>query len=388
MNSYDAVIIGAGPGGSAAAYILAGAGLRVALVEKESFPRDKLCGGLLSQRSEKIYKSIFGDQWHKVYEYEASGARFFHNLKFLNEISNYRKIYFTRRTDFDHHLVRLAIAKGADLFERTVARSIEQENALVRLSNGTAMRADFIIGADGAISTVARNLGIPLHKKSFAVGLETELPRLGEKADLALPEIHIGAARWGYGWVFPKTDTLTVGVAGLVRKNPDLKNSFYTFLGKICPEARDLKWKAHPIPFRNFMRRPGRQNVLLIGDAAGLVDPVTGEGIALAMQSASYAAQAIINAAAIGDPKSAMEHYQKKYDKTVGFLSHAQWMGYLVFPQLSQKLLARVLAGSANVIRRFMDLLADEMDYADYSRFLLGKMGSSLRLHPWLRFRP
>jgi menaquinone-9 beta-reductase len=378
VTTFDAIIVGAGPGGSAAAYILAGAGLRVALLDKAAFPRDKLCGGLLSGRSEKVYKSIFGGNWNEAHEFEASGARFFHKHKFLNEISNYRKIYFTRRTDFDHHLVRLAVSKGATLIERTGATQIEPDKSAVRLSNGTEIRANFIIGADGVFSTVARSLGLSLQRKGLAAGLETEIPRRGKMADLALPEIHFGATRWGYGWIFPKGDTLTVGVGGLMQKNPDLKSSFQKFLKKISPETAGLQWKGHVIPFRSFMKKPGKGNVLLIGDAAGLVDPVTGEGIAFAMQSGSYAAQAIIHAAEIGYPKGAMDHYQQKYNKTARFLNRAQWMGYLVFPQESEKLLAKVITRSASVLRRFMDLLADEMEYADFCRFLMIKMGSNL----------
>lgn len=374
MNAFDVIVIGAGPSGSAAAYILAGAGMRVALIDKASFPRDKLCAGLLSERTEKVYKSIFGDSWQDTYEFTSSDAGIFYKDRLLNEVSGYRKMYFAMRSHFDHHLVKLASAKGATLLEKTCAASLESGNRLVRLTNGTAIRGDFIIGADGAISKVAEGLGHSMQKRNLAIGLEIELPRQGKIADLARAEIHFGVIRWGYGWVFPKKNTITIGIGGLVRKNPSIRDSFRVFLKQVCSNVPDIKWKGHPIPFCNFILRPGIGNTLLIGDAAGFVEPVTGEGIAFAMQSANYAAHAILDAANCGDPKSALRHYQHRYSRLARLLKQAKWMRYFVFPAISEKLLAKALRRSKSVIQRYMDLAADEMDYSDYLKFLAKKL--------------
>lgn len=378
MSNYDAIIIGAGPGGSAAAYLLADAGMRVALVDKESFPRDKLCGGMLSERTEKVYRNIFGNSWQEVYEFSSSGARFFYKDRLLNEINDYRRIYFTTRTTLDHHLVRLACAKGVTLLEKTCANSIEPDSGLVRLTDGSSIRGNFIIGADGVISMVARNLGIPMQQRKLAASLEIEFPRQGKIVDLARPEIYFGFIRWGYGWVLPKKDTLTIGIAGLMQKNQSLKNSFNAFLQQVCSKVPDIKWRGHPLPFCNFMLRPGKGNILLVGDAAGFVEPVTGEGIAFAMQSGSYAAHAVLDAANNGDPQSAVRHYRHRYDTLVRLLTQAKWMRYFVFSALSEKLFVRVLQRSQSVIHRYMDLAADEMNYADYLRFLFKKLALHL----------
>jgi menaquinone-9 beta-reductase len=378
MSRYDAIVIGAGPGGSAAAHLLAGAGMRVALVDKESFPRDKLCGGMLSERTEKVYRSIFGESWQDAYEYSSSGARFFYKDRLLNQIDDYRKIYFTTRATLDHHLVKLAAANGATLLEKTCAASLEPEKGLVRLTDGSSIHGDFIIGADGVASMVARNLGISVQKRELAASLEIEFPRQGKTADLDRPEIYFGFIRWGYGWVLPKKDTLTIGIAGLIRKNQSLKNSFHSFLQQVCSGIPDIKWRGHPLPFCNFMLRPGKGNILLVGDAAGFVEPVTGEGIAFAMQSGSYAAHAVLDAAGNGDPQSAVRHYRYRYDTLVRLLTQAKWMRYFVFSALSEKLFVRVLQRSKSVIHRYMDLAADELDYVDYSRFLFKKLAVHL----------
>jgi menaquinone-9 beta-reductase len=374
MNDFDVTIIGAGPGGSSAAYLLANSGMRVALVDKAVFPRDKLCGGMLSERTEKVYRSIFGDHWQDAHEFSCTGARFFYREQLLNEVRDYRNIYFTTRTILDHHLVQLACSRGAALMEKACVSSLEMDSGLVRLTNGATIRGDFIIGADGVSSIVAKNLGFSAKKRKLAAGLEIEFPRQGNMADLSLPEIYFGFVHWGYSWVIPKKNTLTIGIAGLPQKNHSLKESFQTFLKQVCSHIPDIQWKGHPIPFCNFMLQPGRANILLAGDAAGFVEPVTGEGISFAMQSASYAAHAILDAAYSGDPKSALGHYKRRYAPLARFLEQAKWMRYLVFSGLSEKIFIKALQRSQSMIHRYMDLAADEMSYADYSKFLIKKL--------------
>jgi menaquinone-9 beta-reductase len=374
MRNFDVIVAGAGPAGSAAAYLLAGAGMRVALIDKESFPRDKLCGGMLTGRTEKVYKSIFSNGWQDAYEFKSANVRIFYKTRLLNEIRDYRTHYFTTRSAFDHHLVQLASARGATLLERTRATSLEVDRRSVRLADGRVIRGDFIIGADGANSMIARDLGLAAGKNAMAAGLEAEIPRQGKMAGLDRPEIHFGLIRWGYGWVFPKKDTVTIGIAGLAHKNPGFRDLFRAFLAQICPEAPDVPWKGHPVPFCKFTLRPGTGNVLLAGDAAGFVEPLTGEGIAFAMQSGSCAAHAILDAARTGDPRSALNNYQQRYRPTARLLTQAKWMRYLVFPSISEALLVKALRRSESMICRYFDVLADEIDYAVYFRFLVKKL--------------
>jgi geranylgeranyl reductase family protein len=374
MSTFDVMVIGAGPGGSAAAYLLAAAGMRVVIIDKAIFPRNKVCGGMLSERTEKVYKSIFGGGWQKCYEFTSSDAAFFHKTQLLKEFNGSRRMYFTMRSSFDHHLIKLAVAKGATLLENARAVALGPEERLVRLADGTSIRGDFVVGADGIFSIVARNLGFSMQKKNLAAGLEIEFPRQGRIAALDRPEIHFGVVRWGYGWVFPKRDTVTIGIAGLSHKNSDLKDRFRSFLKRICSDDSDIKWNGYPIPFCSFALRPGSGNTLLIGDAAGFVEPVTGEGIAFAMQSASYAAHAILDAASSGNPGSALRRYQHRYEGLARNLMHAKWMSYLLFPAISQRLFCRALRRSDSVVHQFMDLASDEKDYGDYSRFLAKKI--------------
>jgi geranylgeranyl reductase family protein len=375
---FDVIVIGAGPGGSTAAYVLAGAGLKVALIDRAKFPRDKLCGGFLSQRSEKIYKSIFQTGWEDCYELSSSDIGFYFKCRKVRELSRYRTHYFTRRSSFDTCLAHLAQARGTFFRDGTGVDCLDPESGRVQLEGGDQIYGDFIIGADGVHSIVARTIGLSIKKRNLAVGLEMELPRQGRFNNLTVPQIHFGVVRWGYGWVIPKSDTLTIGIAGLARANRNFKESLFLFLRHTCGETPHVAWRGHPIPFGNFLRKPGRLNCLLIGDAAGLVDPLTGEGISFAMQSGNFAAQAILKAAGKGDPGKALQYYQTNYNEMARLFSQARKMRCLVFPAVSEKLLIKALLRSESVVRKFVDLLAGEIDYGAYARFLAKKIGRYL----------
>ena len=378
MPSFDVVVIGAGPGGSAAAYILADAGLRVALIDRARFPRDKLCGGWLSQRSQKTYRSIFKNGWEHCYELTSPDISFYYKDQKIRELRRYRSHYFTRRSRFDTHLAKMSQDKGALFLDGTGVERLNPDSGRVRLANGDEIRGDFIIGADGVSSAVARTLGLSIRKKHLAVGLEMEVPRKGRLKNLESPQIHFGVVRWGYGWVIPKSDTLTIGIAGLARANRNFKDGLFEFLKQTYGKIPDVGWRGHPIPYGNFLTKPGKGNCLLIGDAAGLVDPVTGEGISFAMQSGRFAAQAILEADRMGNPAKAIGFYQTGYDEMARLFSQARKMRYLVFPAVSEKLFVKALLRSESVVRKFVDLMAGEIGYGAYAGFLAGKIGRYL----------
>jgi flavin-dependent dehydrogenase len=166
-------------------------------------------------------------------------------------------------------------------------------------------------------------------------------------------------------------------VGGLLRKNPKLMLSFKEFLHQRFGEIPAGQIKGHHIPFGDFRPNPGRNNALLCGDAAGLVEPVTGEGIAFAMQSGYFAAEAIRDAASAGKPFAALEFYQRRYETIASSFRQANRLRHFLFPRAAQKLFARILPRTASIPRRHMDLMADEITYADYGKFLLGKAAAA-----------
>jgi len=379
QHQYDVIVVGGGPAGASAAHTLAGHGMKVCLVDKAEFPRDKLCGGLLTERSRKVFDTVFETDWQHAVEGVSHGMRFFYHERLLNEVKDYTKLTWTRRTRFDAHLVDLAKDAGAHLRQGVAVKTVEPESCTVTLADGIRISADYLIGADGVNSIVAQSLfGRAFDKKTIAFGLEMEAPLDGRLQAITDPEIYFGVVKWGYGWVFPKRETLTIGVAGLWRKNRDIKSAFERFVEHRCQGLPQAKIKGQYIPFGDYRRMPGRDNILLCGDAAGVVEPITGEGIAYAMQSGYLAARAIIEAADRRQPATACRHYAAGYASIAGSLRWANALRYLIFPKWSESLFVSLLPKTHSVPRKHLDLMAADLEYNAYVQFLLRKTGGFL----------
>jgi len=379
QHKYDVIIVGGGPAGASAAHTLAGHGINVCLVDKAVFPRDKLCGGLLTERSRNVFDTVFDTSWQPAVEGVSHGMQFYYHERLLNEVKDYTKLTWTRRSRFDAYLVDLAKHAGAHLRQGVAVKAVEAESGTVTLADGVRIKADYLIGADGVNSIVAQSLfGRAFDKKTIAFGLEMEAPLTRRLQEITDPEIYFGVVKWGYGWVFPKRETLTIGVAGLWRQNPDIKSAFQRFVTHRCQGMPQTKIKGQYIPFGDYRRMPGRDNILLCGDAAGVVEPITGEGIAYAMQSGYLAAHAIIEAAARRQPAAACQHYAAGYASIAGSLRWANALRYLIFPKWSESLFVRLLPKTKSVPRKHLDLMAADLDYNAYVQFLIRKTGGFL----------
>ncbi len=347
--------------------------MSVVVFDAAVFPREKLCGGLLSRRAEKTYNAIFKTPWDGVIDWTSRGALFFDRYRLIQSVEHNQPIHFTSRTAFDAHLLFRAGKAGAVIKDGSRILSVRPDDSTVQLFGGESVRADFIIGCDGVMSRVADSIQLPpLQRQGLAAGLEMHVPRDAFHRQPEKPEIYFRIAQWGYGWLFPKRDCLTIGLAGLVGKNRNLRGLFINFVKELnAGRLPRLPWKGHPIPFGNYRRRPGHGNVLLAGDAAGLVEPVTGEGIAFAMRSGGCAAKAVVEAANLGHPASALSLYLTEYSRITAPFRDARIMRRLVFPAVTQRIFLRVLERSGPVASRYLDLLADEIDYSTYAQFLL-----------------
>lgn len=377
MRNFDVIVIGGGPAGSTAAYLIAQCGLTVALVDRAVFPREKLCGGLLSGRSKKVYHDIFHQSWQPVIQSTTYGVAFYEGLDFVRKLDDYREINYTYRVDFDAHLFTMACEQGAIDFQGRAAVDIDCRRTKVTLADGTVLAANFIVGADGVFSRTARSLGLkPTVRENLGWCLETEIPKDLIRREIENPEIYFGLVDWGYGWVFPKRDYITVGVGGVYRSNRDLHPALDRMIRSLCDKPGCLKVKGHYLPFGEYLRQPGEGNVLLTGDAAGLIEPITGEGIALAMQSGQYAAQAIVTAAERGNPRAAYNFYKVDYENITSMIDLANGMKYILFPDVWRKLFTDTLRLNQGPIRSHMDLMNDEVSYRAYPWHLIKNLFS------------
>ena len=376
---YTVVIAGGGPAGSAAAYTLARQGIQVCLIDKAIFPREKLCGGLLTLRSKKIFHEIFDADWDKAYNFKTGGIHFLTRDGYLNGTEQYRDFYFTHRLSFDDYLLGLARDAGATIKEGEGLFCLSPEKNSCALRSGEELTYDYLIGADGVNSVVAKTLfGESFRKEKITFALELDVDKVDVKRDVLYPEIYFDCMKWGYGWVFPKADSLTVGVGGLLRLNPDMKSDMARFCTEITGKAYPGKVKGHYIPGGDYRKKPGRENILLAGDAAGFVEPVSGEGIAYAMQSGYLAAQAVFECIKTGNPKTALGIYRKKSRVITRDIQTAKLLRVLLFSPLLHKWFIRVLPKTHSLVHKHIELLSDEISYTDYTRFIFYKAGEAL----------
>ncbi len=289
---YDLIVVGAGPAGSTLAREMARSGASVLLLDRARFPRDKPCGGGVTVRAARQLPFDLAP----VTERTVWGARISlrHGTAFERTYPH-ALTYMTQRRHLDAFLVEKACAEGARFVDGLHVRSIDKEQGgfTVR-GNGDAFHARAIAAADGANGIVAAALG--LAPSEPAVALEANLPcseRVMQRWERTVG-LDLGSIPGGYGWVFPKGDHLNVGVGGWGFVGPSLRRH----LSALCrqhglDEGQFHNLRGHHLP----MRRPGaaivREGGLLVGDAAGLVDPLSGEGIHTAIRSAQLAAEAL-----------------------------------------------------------------------------------------------
>ena len=302
---YDVVIVGGGPAGSTAGYLLAKLGFKVVVIDSSAFPREKLCGGLITQKTLDLVNRIFNEDVHSlqrrsILDFRSGSYELFYNGSSLSRHTLDVPVHFVNRSIYDSFLLTKAKDAGADVLEAEKVVDIDLSRHRISTSAGTMIQGSFIVGADGANSTVRRAMPILQNdavkwRQNLAIALQVFVDRNDTELVINHPIIFLGFLNWGYSWVFPNRDRLVVGMGGLPRANRErFVRLFTTFVSAVgLDQTRTSKIHSWPVPFGNFLRRPVFGNTLLIGDAAGLVNPLTGEGIFYAHKSAELASQAI-----------------------------------------------------------------------------------------------
>jgi geranylgeranyl reductase family protein len=332
----DVIIAGAGPAGSMAAYELARSGVRVLLLEKSAFPRYKVCGGGLTH---KIIKEIPFDIT-EIIETVIHTIRF--SSKFQDVFSRTSPeplMYCTMRSKLDHYLLEKAIQAGAKVqFLQQVTEVKNEYDTICVFTKGGCFRSRLIIGADGPSSIVARSLGLRLNIEQ-GLAWEAEITTVPEMLKMYSDTVFLdwGTFPGGYGWVFPKNDHFSIGVGGPAGLSKQMMPYYKKFLEYLdfggswqseigsqqychCEKRSDeatavssqqsaelslqakrsnssqhpviQSLKSWPIPVKSKKGKFHSGNALLVGDAAGLTDSFTGEGIYYAIRSGKLAAAA------------------------------------------------------------------------------------------------
>ena len=342
----DVLVVGAGPAGSSTAIHLARAGARVLLADQARFPRDKPCGGGLTGRALKqipvdpspvVARDV--DRFELRLRYGASFARS-HSEPLIR---------MTQRRRLDMFVAEHAAAAGVELRDgtRVEVTEVAEDGVSARVGD-EVVRADVLVGADGANGVVARaaEVGAEIVR---GVALEGNVPLdalAGEYERTAVIELVVVPG--GYGWVFPKGDHANLGVGGWGSEGPRLRDH----LGRLAREhglsLDDLTdVRGHRLPMRRLGTPAGKGRALLVGDAAGLVDPLSGDGMYEAFVSARLAADAVLT----GD----LDGYTAALAAVLDRHAAASWTTKRAFDRYPRTVFAATRApGVFNVVARLL----------------------------------
>src|SRR4249920_526821 len=322
MERFDAIVVGAGPAGSTAACRLAEGGAKVLLLDRQRFPRDKPCGGGLTYRAVRQLSVPVDAVVEDVVDRFELGLRYGKRFERGGEGP---LVLMTQRRRLDAHLAEQAAAAGADFRDGQRVTALEQDDqgGIVRF-DGTAARAPVVIGADGVNGVTARTLGLAAQRFGVALEGNVSYAHAREERWRGLAVVDLGAVAGGYAWVFPKGDHVNVGVGGWESEGPRLREHLEracAAYGLPAGELEDLR--GYRLPMRRAGDRAVDGRVLLVGDAAGLVDPLSGDGMYEAFVSARLASEAVLD---LFEGRSAsLDGYTKALAAVFGSMASASW---------------------------------------------------------------
>jgi len=372
MQRFDAVIVGAGPAGSTAAWELAKAGARVCLLDRARFPRPKACGGALSPRvlrhlppgvesvlRARVRRAVFTFRLGRPFEI----------------VSSVPMGYMVCRDEFDAWLRDRAEEAGATVREGLAVQYAERNGAGIAVrADGEEIRGSWVIGADGANSLVAAQL-LPRRLPAKLVALESEVACSGrELTDTVL--VDVGRYPGGYAWAFPKGDRINVGVMLEYPQARELRRTFDAFIRGLpgLSSGAVTHYQTAPVAAPRLEPVPcAGTGVLLVGDAARLADPFLGEGIYYAVRSGRLAADALL---AGGDPAAVAAGYQAAVAEAIWPELQAAARIALLFHRMP-RWWHRILSRMPGSLMQYVAVLAGEESYSGLLRHVVDRLGSA-----------
>ncbi|MGB2572580.1 geranylgeranyl reductase family protein [Micromonospora citrea] len=293
MIIWDLVVVGAGPAGLCAARVAAAAGVRTLVLDRATHPRYKTCGGGLIGTSLSAVAGRIEVPAHDRVDrvtFTRDGRRAFTRRHRTPLVA------MVRRDEFDDRLRSAAVTAEAELREGVAVRGVDQDpdGVRVRLADGATVRARTVIGADGSSGVTSRHVGVRFRQVDLGLERELPVPAHVQRRWQGRLLLDWGAIPGSYAWVFPKGSSLTVGVIAGRGEGEGTRQYLRRFvdrlgLSEVEPEHDSghlTRCRADDSPLR-------RGRVLVAGDAAGLLEPWSREGISYALRSGALAGEAV-----------------------------------------------------------------------------------------------
>jgi geranylgeranyl reductase family protein len=340
---FDAIVVGAGPAGSTSAALLARSGLSVLLLDRARFPRDKPCGGGITGRAAQLLPfPVDPVVEHTVDRLELAAS---YRGRFERR-SKEPLVLMTQRSRLDAYLAERAVDAGVTFRDGIKVTAVEGDGEAAVVTAGRWRgESAVVIGADGANGVSARSLG--LAPRTYCVALEGNLAHGAADAERyrGRAVIELGVVPGGYAWVFPKGNHVNVGVAGWEAEGPRLREHLRRLLEQHrLPPALEAV-RGFRLPLRRAGASLARGRALLVGDAAGLIDPLSGDGIYEALASARLAVDRACDL--VAGRASSLRPYELSLVRELGPLCAASWgwkLAFDRFPRLAASVIRTPLA--------------------------------------------
>ena len=391
---YDLTVIGGGPAGATCARRAAEAGLEVVLLEKSYHPRNKPCGGALGPQVVRNLdfdiSSMVERTFHAALLHSPSGKKV---ILTSDDLTG----HLITRSKFDSYLLQKAADAGAQVIQGVEVVGVEQLRSGIRaLAVGDSYKSHLLVGADGVNGISARELGVRTKWAPDRVAscLSTEVPLSSKDVESVMVthgadnspviELYFDLLSWGYGWCFPKKNGFNIGVGCRVDKVENLQETWTKLSTRIAEEKGieidSSNRVSYRVPLGGRLNRCTARRSMLIGDAAGLVSPITGEGISYAIQSGKLAAKVAHEAVNKKSPLHVVE-YEKQLKKSIEQeLVDCRWIAEILHKSQKHAELILQIADEDPVMRRYMtDVLSRVTRFSDM-RMKIGKR--MLSKHP------
>ncbi|MBE9045625.1 geranylgeranyl reductase family protein [Pleurocapsales cyanobacterium LEGE 10410] len=344
---FDCIIVGAGPAGSSASYHLAKQGHSVLVLDKATFPRTKSCGGGVSPAIAQWFDFDFAP----VVQNHVSQVKYTFKMSDPAEVQlkGVTPMWMVQREQFDNFLIEQATGKGVEFKSgvKVTGATLQGDTWQIETSAGT-FAGKYLIAADGANSTIAKLLGMGDTATVAAASLQVPGEVSDRRKNMAF--FDFGSLKNGFMWCFPKADGYSFSAAYV--RNPkgkpdELKKQLYKYAELFDLDPNQGEYREHPLNLWDKERVLYGDRFLLAGEAAGIVDPLIGEGIRPAMYTGVKAAE-IVNSALAGEA-NALAGYTEAINQEWGDnLSKADFLAGLFYkaPKIAYKLgVKRPVAG-------------------------------------------